>query len=68
MGVPPTLPEEGVDLEGLLSAFERSYLEVALERTDGHLTNAAKLLGISFRAMRYKVKKYGLGKGDDDGA
>ena len=53
-------PEEGIDLEGLLAGIERSYLEAALERTDGHLTNAAKLLGISFRAIRYKVKKYGL--------
>ena len=48
-----------------LSETERAYLELALERTQGHLTNAAKLLGISFRAIRYKVKKYGLGRGED---
>ena len=27
---------------------------------NGHLTNAAKLLGISFRSIRYKIKKLGL--------
>ena len=54
---------EGFDLEAVLNDLERSYLEAALEQTRGHVTNAAKLLGISFRAMRYKVKKYEL-KGD----
>ena len=54
------LPEEGVDLDGLLQDLERSYIEAALHRTGGHLTNAARLLGISFRSIRYKVKKYGL--------
>ena len=49
-----------IDLEGLLEGTERRYLEAALARTDGHLTNAAKLLGISFRAIRYKLKKYDI--------
>jgi len=49
-----------VDIEKLLEDTERSYLEAALEETNGHLTNAAKLLGISFRAIRYKLKKYDI--------
>ena len=58
-------PDEGAvklpaDLEGLLEGTERRYLEAALDQTDGHLTNAAKLLGISFRAIRYKLKKYDI--------
>ncbi len=57
---PAQLPEEGIDLEAVLADLERSYLEEALARTEGHVTNAAKLLGISFRAMRYKLKKHGL--------
>ncbi|RMG07414.1 MAG: sigma-54-dependent Fis family transcriptional regulator [Planctomycetota bacterium] len=59
------LPAEGIDLEQVLAETEMAYLEAALERTSGHLTNAAKLLNISFRAMRYKVKKYGLRSADD---
>ena len=63
------LPPEGVALEELLADLERRYLVAALEQTGGHLTNAAKLLGISFRAIRYKVKKYELERGTlDDGA
>ncbi|MBL4845784.1 MAG: sigma-54-dependent Fis family transcriptional regulator [Planctomycetes bacterium] len=55
--VPVKLP---VDLEALLEGLERSHLEAALDETRGHLTNAAKLLGISFRAIRYKLKKYDI--------
>jgi two-component system response regulator PilR (NtrC family) len=48
------------DLEGHLAGIERRYLQAALEQNGGHLTNAARALGITFRAIRYKVKKYGL--------
>jgi DNA-binding NtrC family response regulator len=56
----PVIPPEGMDLEKHLAEIERTYLQAALEHTNGHLTNAAKALGITFRAIRYKVKKYGL--------
>jgi DNA-binding NtrC family response regulator len=55
-----SIPDEGLNLEEKLGEVERLYLLAALDKTDGHMTNAAKLLGISFRAMRYKVKKYDL--------
>ena len=58
---PPTtrvaLPEEGLDLEGLLAGLERSLLDQALDRTDGNRTEAARLLGITFRSIRYKLDK-----------
>ncbi len=54
------IPDEGLDLEARMADIERSYLLKALERTNGHLTNAAQLLNISFRSMRYKVQKFGL--------
>lgn len=63
-GNEPVLPAEGIDLESVLADLERSYLHAALERCNGHLTNAAKLLGISFRAIRYKTKKYGMGRSE----
>ena len=59
------LPPEGIDLDGKLAAIEKAYLIAALERTNGHLTNAARVLGITFRAIRYKIKKHGL-KGDEN--
>ncbi|GIW71292.1 MAG: acetoacetate metabolism regulatory protein AtoC [Planctomycetota bacterium] len=59
-GTMPELPEQGLDLEATLRGIERHYLEAALSRTGGNLTRAAELLGISFRSIRYKVRKLGL--------
>lgn len=53
-----TLPPEGVDLEMLLGNLEKKLIEEALRRTSGNRTNAARLLGISFRSIRYKLDKY----------
>ncbi len=54
------LPEEGVDLDKLLSDMEKRYLELALERTGGNKTRAAQILGMSFRSFRYRLAKCGL--------
>lgn len=56
----PDLPSAGIDLEKQIAEFEQFYITRALQRTNGHLTNAAKLLNMSFRGLRYKVKKYNL--------
>jgi two-component system response regulator PilR (NtrC family) len=61
------LPEEGCQLDEVLNEAERRLLVAALERTGGVRTAAAKLLGISFRSLRYRLDKQGLG-GDDDAA
>ncbi len=53
-----TIPE-GFDLDKHLEEVDRGYIAEALARTGGNLTEAAKLLGISFRSLRYRVKKYG---------
>ncbi|MEM9189208.1 MAG: sigma-54 dependent transcriptional regulator [Myxococcota bacterium] len=58
---PTTLPEEGLNLDAHLETVERALLLSALERSDGVRTNAAKLLGMSFRSFRYRLAKYGLG-------
>ncbi len=54
------IPPEGLSLEGRLEEIEKAYICAAMKRTNGHMTNAAKLLGMSFRSIRYKVKKLGL--------
>ena len=53
-------PDEDFDLEGYLEDIERSVMTKALEKTNNNKTAAAQLLGISFRAMRYKLKKLGI--------
>jgi two-component system response regulator PilR (NtrC family) len=58
-------PTEGVDLDSLLSDFERGWVMRALEHTGGVRKRAAVLLGISFRSLRYRLEKLGIEKGDD---
>jgi len=47
-------------LEAQLEEIERDAIVKALEQTRYNKTAAAKLLGISFRALRYRVKKLGI--------
>jgi two-component system response regulator PilR (NtrC family) len=50
----------GADLEKLVEHYERTLLESALSRADGVKTEAARLLGISFRSLRYRLQKIGI--------
>ena len=54
------IPPEGIQLEQILEDLEKAYLQEALKKTEGNVTQAAKLLGLTFRSMRYKIQKYGL--------
>ena len=54
------LPEDGLDLERHLEEYERTILIKALERTEGNRTEAARLLKVSFRSMRYRLSKLGI--------
>jgi len=47
-------------LEDLLVNQEKEAIMQALEKTRYNKTAAAKLLGISFRALRYRLKKLGI--------
>lgn len=58
------IPENGLDLEAYLADIEKDILLKALDRTGGVRKKAAELLGISFRSIRYRLAKFGLG--DDD--
>lgn len=49
-----------VQLEPFLDSIARDTIVKALEQTRYNKTAAAKLLGISFRALRYRLKKLGL--------
>ena len=72
-GAPATnldeVPSEGCDLEAILGEVERRLLVSALDRTGGVRKHAADLLGITFRSMRYRLKKHGFddaGEADDE--
>lgn len=54
------ISDEGVDLEQIIIDIERSYLLKALEKTEGIKTEAARLLGLSFRSFRHRLQKYGI--------
>jgi two-component system response regulator PilR (NtrC family) len=55
-----SVPDGEIDLEGYLEGIERQAIEKALEATRWNKTAAAKRLGISFRALRYRLKKLGM--------
>jgi two-component system response regulator PilR (NtrC family) len=60
------LPEDGCNLDDVLGEVERRLLLQALERSGGVRIQAAKLLGVTLRSLRYRFQKHALGDGDDD--
>jgi two-component system response regulator PilR (NtrC family) len=60
------LPPDGCLLDDVLGEVERRLILQALERTGGVRTAAAKLLGITFRSLRYRLAKQGLGQEDGE--
>jgi two-component system response regulator PilR (NtrC family) len=54
------LPGGGMDLQSHLDGIERRLLEEALARTGGVKTEAARLLSLTFRSLRYRLAKYGI--------
>ncbi|MBI4683497.1 MAG: sigma-54-dependent Fis family transcriptional regulator [Nitrospirae bacterium] len=56
------VPAGGMDIEMLMENTEKAYLLKALEKTNGVKTEAAKLLNLTFRSLRHKLKKYGIDK------
>ena len=61
------LPEDGCNLDDVLGEVERRLLLQALERSGGVRTQAAKLLGVTFRSLRYRLQKHALGDPEEEG-
>ncbi|AWV85188.1 sigma-54-dependent transcriptional regulator [Acinetobacter radioresistens] len=57
------IPAEG--LEQYLENIEKEVLLTALNQTHWNRTLAAKKLGMSFRSLRYRLKKFGLDTDDE---
>ena len=48
-------------LDDVASArLEKHLIQLALDRTGGNKTQAAELLELSPRALRYKIQEYGI--------
>jgi two-component system response regulator PilR (NtrC family) len=52
---------QGFSLERHLDELENAYLSQALRAAGGVKVRAAELLGLSFRSLRYRLAKHGLG-------
>ena len=52
--------DDETSLEDFLEGIERKTIEQALEETRWNKTAAAKKLGITFRALRYRLKKLNM--------
>lgn len=56
---------QDISLPDLLEDIEKRAILDALEKTKQNKTAAAKLLGVSFRTLRYRLAKLGLSKDED---
>lgn len=64
-GIPTDLPEDGLDLEGIINGLEKDLLLKALERTKWVKKKAARLLRLNTRSFRYRLEKYAIKGGRD---
>ena len=63
---PSQLDTSTLSLPDYLENVEKQAIREALVKTRQNKTAAAKLLGVSFRTLRYRLAKLGLSKGEDD--
>tara|TARA_R110002073_G_scaffold140253_12_gene290975 strand:- start:40326 stop:41657 length:1332 start_codon:yes stop_codon:yes gene_type:complete len=61
-GQSPVIIDSSLDVRDQLADVEKLTIEAALEAVGGNQTKAAKRIGISRRALIYKMEKYGLKK------
>ena len=57
---PEGLPDDGIDLDERVGAFERSLIKQAMQRAVNSQTKAAQLLKLTPRSLRYKLDKYDM--------
>jgi two-component system response regulator PilR (NtrC family) len=57
------LPADGFSLE----EFERRLLEAAMVRSNGVIAKAAKMLGLTYKTMQYRLEKFQIGRGTSGG-
>ena len=61
------ITDDGIDLDNIIGQIEKELIVKSIHKADGVKKKAAKLLGITFRSMRYRIRKYNLhGPGDEE--
>ncbi|OIO72136.1 MAG: DNA-binding response regulator [Zetaproteobacteria bacterium CG1_02_53_45] len=60
-----SLQHDNHNLDEWMEAIEKQVIDEALAKTGGNITRAAEELGISFRSLRYRLKKLGFARGDE---
>ena len=58
------LPPEGISFEEV----EKNLILQAMDQTDYNITKSAKLLGLTFRTLQYRLEKFGIKRTDGKGA
>src|SRR5438093_3313061 len=58
------LPPEGISFEEV----EKNLILQAMDQTDYNITKAAKLLGLTFRTLQYRLQKFGIKRPDGKAA
>ena len=53
-----SLPERGCDMKTEIDRLERTLCKQAMERTNGHVTNAARLLGLKRTTLSEKMRTW----------
>ena len=59
-GAEPGLMADGGTLDDQLNRFERQLILDALSKTNFNRTAAARLLGVTFRSLRYRIERLGI--------
>jgi DNA-binding NtrC family response regulator len=54
------LPPEGISFEEV----EKNLILQAMDQTEYNITKAAKLLGLTFRTLQYRLEKFGIKRSD----
>jgi len=54
------LQPEGISFEEV----EKNLILQAMDQTDYNITKAAKLLGLTFRTLQYRLEKFGIKRDD----
>jgi len=54
------LPAQGLSLKDKLAQIERSFIEQALQQSEGNVSKTAKLLNVQRTTLIEKINKYEL--------
>jgi two-component system response regulator AtoC len=66
--VPAVSIDSELSIKKRLPALEKALIQQALVLSEGNRSQAAKSLEISYKALLYKIRDYGLGTKDKAGS